>query len=227
MADGREVEDATGRERAVQRSLRAARARAEVRSDRYIQTALAILAETGRTDFTIQELVEKSGTSLRGFYAYFKSKDELMLALVEEVISGAVQQWRRATEDAPPVMALHFVVRMVYGRIINAKGLQLNKALTIFNLYLAQHRPEDRGRVLRPIHELIRDIIEAGAAAGAFREDLPADALAAMFLQTLVGASEFTSLAGQAYAFSADTFFDFLHAGVRRRPDVLIAPAVS
>ena len=218
---------ATGRERAVERSLRAARVRAEERSERYIQTALSILAETGRTDFTVQELVERSGTSLRGFYAYFESKDELMLALVEEVISGAVEQWRRATVELSSVDALHYVVRMVYGRIVNAKSVQLNKALTMFNIYLAQHRPDDRGRVLLPISELIADIIGDGVATGAFRDDVPADALAAMFMQTLVGASEFASLRQHLNTVPADRFFDFLHAGLLRPADALARTAAS
>ena len=35
------------------------------RGDRFIKTAVAILGETGRTDFTVQEVVARSKTSLR------------------------------------------------------------------------------------------------------------------------------------------------------------------
>src|ERR1700740_1985314 len=97
-----ELDDATmaaegsWRERAVERSLRSARAKAVSRSDRFIQTATELLSETGRTDFTAQELVQRSKTSPRSFYQHFGSKDELLLALFEEVIRMATFEWRRA-----------------------------------------------------------------------------------------------------------------------------------
>jgi len=74
--------------------LRTARAKAASRSDRFIQTAVELLSETGRTDFTVQELVERSKTSLRSFYQHFGSKDELLLALFEEVIRVQAADWR-------------------------------------------------------------------------------------------------------------------------------------
>ena len=63
--DSVDLADVTWRERAVERSLRTARAKAVSRSDRFIQAAIEILTETGRTDFTVQELIERSKTSLR------------------------------------------------------------------------------------------------------------------------------------------------------------------
>src|SRR4051794_36824891 len=87
--------DASWRERAVERSLRTARAKAMTRSDRFIQVAMELLSETGRTDFTVQELVERSKTSLRSFYQHFGSKDELLLALFDEVIRISSAEWRR------------------------------------------------------------------------------------------------------------------------------------
>src|SRR4051794_41643141 len=93
------VTDATWRERAVERSLRNARAKAMSRSDRFIEVAMDLLNETGRTDFTVQELVERSKTSLRSFYQHFGSKDELLLALFEEVIRMSSEDWRQLVDE--------------------------------------------------------------------------------------------------------------------------------
>ncbi len=57
---------------------------AESRATRFMRSALAIIGETGRTDFTVLEVVERSKTSLRAFYQHFTTKDELLLALIEE-----------------------------------------------------------------------------------------------------------------------------------------------
>ena len=80
------------RERAVSRSLNAARSRAEQRIQRFLDAAFELIDEKGTTEFTIQEVLDRSKQSLRGFYQYFDGKDELLLALFEETI-------REATED--------------------------------------------------------------------------------------------------------------------------------
>ena len=78
------------RQRAVSRSLHAARSRAEVRVQRFLDAAFELIDEKGSTDFTIQEVIDRSKQSLRGFYQYFDGKDELLLALFEETVSEAI-----------------------------------------------------------------------------------------------------------------------------------------
>src|SRR5207344_1573512 len=71
------------RERAVSRSLHAARSRAERRVQGFLDAAFELIDEKGTTDFTIQEVIDRSKQSLRGFYQYFDGKNELLLALFE------------------------------------------------------------------------------------------------------------------------------------------------
>src|ERR1039458_5626042 len=71
-------------ERTVERSLKAARQRAISRGNTFIAAAVALLRTTGKVDFTVQEVVDRSGMSLRSFYQHFASKDDLLLAVVEE-----------------------------------------------------------------------------------------------------------------------------------------------
>src|SRR3954465_7466038 len=78
------------RERAVSRSLNAARSRAEARVQRFLDAAFELIDEKRSTEFTIQEVVERSKQSLRGFYEYFDGKDELVLALFEETVREAL-----------------------------------------------------------------------------------------------------------------------------------------
>ncbi len=70
-------------ERAVNRSLRAARERAISRGDQFIAAAADLLRTTGKADFTVQEVVDRSGLSLRSFYQHFATKDDLLAAVVE------------------------------------------------------------------------------------------------------------------------------------------------
>ncbi|MGK2852511.1 MAG: TetR/AcrR family transcriptional regulator, partial [Microbacteriaceae bacterium] len=69
-------------------------AEAESRPARFMKSALEILGETGRTDFTVLAVVERSKTSLRSFYQHYSTKDELLLALVDRIMSESAARWR-------------------------------------------------------------------------------------------------------------------------------------
>ncbi|HEX2384681.1 MAG TPA: hypothetical protein VHI95_18705, partial [Acidimicrobiales bacterium] len=57
----------TWREQAVARSLDSARLRAEKRVQRFLDAALELMSAAPDKEFTVQEVVEQSGQSLRSF----------------------------------------------------------------------------------------------------------------------------------------------------------------
>src|SRR6478752_2055885 len=83
---------------------------AEPRERRFMRSALAILGETGRTDFTVLEVVERSKTSLRSFYQHFSTKDELLLALIDRIMTESTHRWREDTDGLDAVPALRQLV---------------------------------------------------------------------------------------------------------------------
>jgi AcrR family transcriptional regulator len=187
--------EASWRERAVERSLRSARAKAVSRSDRFIETATELLSETGRTDFTVQELVERSKTSLRSFYQHFGSKDELLLALFEEVIRFATVEWRKEiAEQDDCVAGLELLVIRLYAQSTDTTMGGMSRALTAYHLQLAESRPEDYARVLSPMKDVIVELVEAGVDSGRFRDDIDAESLAMILMQTLVAAAHMHAL---------------------------------
>jgi AcrR family transcriptional regulator len=189
------ITETTWRERAVERSLRNARAKAMSRSDRFIEVAMELLGETGRTDFTVQELVERSKTSLRSFYQHFGSKDELLLALFEEVIRLSTEEWRRQVEQQPDsVSGLESLVLTMYAQAIDQTMGGVSRALTSYHLQLAESRPSDYARVLTPMKDLIVELVQAGVTSGAFRDDIDPETLAMILMQTLVAAAHMHAL---------------------------------
>ena len=89
------------RQRAVSRSLSAARSRAEQRVQRFLDAAFELIDERGTTEFTIQEVVERAEQSVRGFYQCFDGKDELLLALCEENTRESLEDIREVVEARP------------------------------------------------------------------------------------------------------------------------------
>jgi len=216
-------DDASWRERAVERSLRSARARAVSRSDRFLQAAAELLNETGRTDFTVQELVERAHLSLRSFYQHFASKDELLLALFEEAIGTYVARVReKVARHDDPVEQLRTYVFDLYAtaETTGSDGQLLSRALTVFHLRLAGTNPPDVARALEPQVELACEIIEAGKAAGRFRDDLEPRQLAALLSQMLIGVGHMNVLGTHVTGFQIgpDELFAFCLAGVSPPP---------
>src|SRR5947209_16642975 len=96
------------REQAVARRLDPARARAEDRVQRFLDAALELMNDTEGSDFTVQEVVQKSGQSLRSFYQYFNGKQELLLALFEESVAFTAETLKAYLEEEKrPIDRLH------------------------------------------------------------------------------------------------------------------------
>src|SRR5271154_7275415 len=101
------------RDLAVARSLDSARLRSEGRGQRFLDAGFELLsrAEPGK-EFTVQEVVDRSGQSLRSFYQYFAGKHELLLALFDEAIRSTADRLEElvARQDTPLERLHTFVV---------------------------------------------------------------------------------------------------------------------
>jgi uncharacterized protein (TIGR00369 family) len=158
------------------------------RDARFIKTAVEILGETGRTDFTVQEVVARSKTSLRAFYQHFSSKDELLIALLERTMAQSTQAWRAETAGLDSTAAIKLIIDRISAEPESSTQDSLNRAMNLYNQHLAETRPHDYARVLAPLHELIRDVVLRGITEGVFRANLDVGPAAAIVTQTILGA---------------------------------------
>jgi AcrR family transcriptional regulator len=172
----------------------AVRPNAEERVSRFMKTALAILGETGRTEFTVLEIAERSKTSLRSFYQHFSSKDGLLLALVDKVMTESARQWRADTDGLPGQAALQLLIERVTAPASTSKQDSINRGLTFYNDHLAESLPSEYARVISPLHTLIQDILRRGITEGAFRNGIEAETHSALILQSVLGAMRLRSL---------------------------------
>lgn len=195
----------------------------EPRERRFMKSALAILGETGRTDFTVLEVVERSKTSLRSFYQHFSTKDELLLALIDKIMSESTRKWREDTTGLESTAALRVLVDRICTPAESSTQDRVNRGLTDYNDHLAETLPREYARVLSPLHELIKDIINRGITEGAFRSDLDVDATAALIMQSALGAMRLRVLGAElnGVPIDADHIYDFCISGLFRRDQAL------
>ena len=163
------------RERAVSRSLNAARSRAEERVQRFLDAAFELIDEKGSTEFTIQEVIERSKQSLRGFYEYFDGKDELVLALFEETLREADEDIQRAVDaESDPLARLRaFAIRLHEWcdpeEAPRKHGAHNRRAISEFSLHLSVNHAERVQGALSPQWHLLLELLEAATEAGAIR----------------------------------------------------------
>ena len=193
MARGDDLQagNASGwRQRAVSKSLSAARTRAEKRVQGILDAAFALIDERGTTEFTIQEVVDRSKQSLRGFYQYFEGKDELLFALLEESIRESVEDLRAAVEsESKPLerlraftICLHQWCEPLGTR--RKRGAHNRIPISEFSLLLALKDPERLAAVIAPIPQMLVELLRAAAATGSVRVADPRKA--AMLIQQAV-----------------------------------------
>jgi AcrR family transcriptional regulator len=185
----------TWRELAVARSLDPARARAEERVQRFLDAALELMMqnETGK-DFTVQDVVERSGQSLRSFYQYFAGKHELLLALFEESVRATAEQLQAAVDGVDdPLERLHrFVVEhyLVCRPVPRSRSAKRSgptpAAMAEFGQRLLTEHPREASRAFVPVVSLFEQLLDDAAAAGAIRPGLQHRSVAGVALQAIM-----------------------------------------
>lgn len=180
----------TWQQRTIDRRLSTARARALARSSRFLATALELVEESGKADFTIQTLIDRSNLSLRAFYQHFAGKEELMLALYENVTSQFTEDIRQEVAAADgPMEQLEAFCRGVLSRAESSEAVG-GRVMTIYNLSLEIERPDDFAKVWEPHLKLLTKIITSCARAGLVRTDLSPAQLTTLVNTTLTALAQ-------------------------------------
>ncbi|WP_051194199.1 TetR/AcrR family transcriptional regulator [Nocardia jiangxiensis] len=169
----------------------AARSRAVRRSRvRSIEQAQAIVAAARRllqiegTTLTTQELSKEAGIALQTFYRHFSGKDQLLLAVFEDLIAeraAEVEETARAMPD--PVARLHYYVVRSLRSLQGDDGGSGARFITAEHWRLYQLFPSEMARANQPFADLVEQELRAAARAGLLRPTDPAaDAWLAMKL---------------------------------------------
>ncbi|HEV3450456.1 MAG TPA: TetR/AcrR family transcriptional regulator [Acidimicrobiia bacterium] len=186
-----DVHEPAWRRRAVSRSLHAARSRAEQRVQRFLDAAFELIDEKGTTDFTIQEVIDRSKQSLRGFYQYFDGKDELILALFEDsVLESAADLRDVVATESDPLERLHaFTIRLHEwcepADAPRKRGSHNRRPISEFSVQLALSHPARVKAAMEPISRMLLELVEDADAAKAIHVADPRRA-AALVQQTVM-----------------------------------------
>jgi TetR/AcrR family transcriptional regulator len=155
------------RERALARSLAGARARSVDRLDRLVSAARDLANETGSAGFTVSQVAARAGASLKIFYRYFASKDDLLVALLEEDSRlGAAILRERVDEYTDRDARLGAYLTGVFELLTLPGALGYAGVLIREHRRLSENRPDELAAALAPIIDVFGDELVAGVTEG-------------------------------------------------------------
>jgi AcrR family transcriptional regulator len=214
------------KQRAVERSTRAAKLRAEQRVQRFLDAAQAIITEKGSTDFTVQEVVDRSRQSLRSFYQHFDGKHELLLALFEDALRRATGQIAAAAGAQPtPLAALRTAVQLLF-ELSRPDPHAARPLFTDFAPRLLLTHPAEVRRAHAPLLDLLTALTTTASDAGQLRPGTEPRRAAALTMETTMfvaqasgapagaSADPDTETNGVAHPVTADEIWDFVAHGI-------------
>ena len=208
-------EEPAWKQRAVERSIKTAKLRAAQRVQRFLDAAQAIIIEKGSTDFTVQEVVDRSRQSLRSFYLQFDGKHELLLALFEDALSRSAEQIRAATSGQnDPLEALKVAVTLLF-ESSRPDPTAKRPLFTDFAPRLLVSHPFEVNIAHAPLLALLTELMEAAGEAGELRAGINPKRMAAMTMQTVMFVSQHSGDAedGSSHPITADEVWDFCSHG--------------
>ncbi|MFK0157644.1 TetR/AcrR family transcriptional regulator [Streptomyces sp. NPDC090499] len=208
------TEEPAWKQRAVERSTQAAKRRAEQRVERFLDAAQAIMAEKGTTDFTVQEVVDRSKQSLRSFYQHFDGKHELLLALFEDAMSKSADQLRTiAAEQSAPLDRLRVVVQELFESSRPDPTGRQRPLFSDFALRLLVSHPAEMRVANAPLLTLFTELMQELEDARLLREGFKPKRVAALTMQTVMFNAQ-SSGQDAAHPLTADEIWDYCANGI-------------
>ncbi len=145
---------------------------------RVVHAARRRFLNDGVAGASLRAIAHDAGTSIGMIYYYFPTKDDLFLAVVEEIYVALLENLEGRLARTRPVLER---VRLLYDRLgALAEDEQQVLRLVIREALASPTRLDKLIRRFQRGHlPLLFDLVRDGVAAGVFRDDLPAGLLLA------------------------------------------------
>lgn len=169
--------------------MRAQKTETQLRQEQIVQAALELIGTEGVHALSIVGIAERVGIVPSAFYRHFKSKDDVLEAVLELLrkrLLAIVAQTRKESPEA--VQRLKSLMNR------HARMLSENRAIphVVFSDGIYTGHPERKAKVAQVITGYINkimEIVKEGQEEGTIREDLVPMTVAIMFLGMILPAA--------------------------------------
>jgi AcrR family transcriptional regulator len=162
-------------ERAVERSVAAAKLRSRNDVELLLAAGLKVLQRKGAAEMTIADVLSEARLSTRAFYRHFDSKSALLLALYEHEINlyAARLQQRLDAAGAPRDALVAWIDELLAAATEPRRG---ERTRTMFNWAIPLQRefPAEFAAIRAALTDPLEVVLAAGLADGTFPTTRPA-----------------------------------------------------
>jgi AcrR family transcriptional regulator len=153
--------------RSVDRALEGRRAAYADEVDRLVDASFVLIRDTGRLEPRVGEIVQAAGLSNQAFYRHFRSKDELLVTVLDAGIRQLAGYLRhRMDEAATPVEKIRAWLAGMCEQALNREAAQATRPFALSRARLAELFPEEVASSERELTGMLRDAIARAVECG-------------------------------------------------------------
>lgn len=171
-------------DRAISRTVAARYAAAAAEIDRIIEATYQVIERTGSVDPPMREILREAELSTQVFYRHFRSKDELMLVLLDDGRRRLADYLRhKMTKAGDPIGAIGAWIEGTLAQAANPRAASRTRPFIAHLGHLQEQYPDEHRESVQVLVRLLEEAITAAADAGRLTSDDPhADAMAVYHL---------------------------------------------
>ncbi len=155
----------------------------EVRQAEILKAAGGLFKSQGYVNTTIEAIIQQVGIAKGTFYYYFKSKEDILDAFVNELVDQFCQEYKKIAAD-PEMSAMDKMRAILRGNRLSEQESELTQSL---------HRPENRElhervntAIILRVAPILAQVIEQGKKESVFDVEHPLQTI-----QFLLAGSQF------------------------------------
>ncbi|MEP6574417.1 MAG: TetR/AcrR family transcriptional regulator [Gemmatimonadota bacterium] len=135
-------------------SKRPAPSRKEVTHDRIVETAARAIRRSGYGGTGVADIMKEAGLTHGGFYAHFKSRDEMLAEAADRAGADGLALLVQAAASAPPEQALEAMLRAYLSKQ-HVEGAEWGCAVAALGSEMPRQASKVRRAATRRIKEMI------------------------------------------------------------------------
>lgn len=159
-------------------------------NDKYnaiLQAAIEIISEKGLYSTSISDIVKKAGVAQGTFYLYFRSKNALIPAIAQNLISITLEKSREKTKDRANFMEF---LQTFIDEIYNITDEYKDVIVLVYSGLAIDHSMEIWETIYKPYYEWFEDELKRAIESGEIIGELNVGWTAKMIVNMVENAAE-------------------------------------
>ena len=159
------------------------------RKDQILEAAAHCFAQEGFHATSMADIIKATGLSAGSFYRYYKSKDELIGAIIDRYLASILTDFQNASQtSADPAKAVVFAIKLISKRVDEGAEPFARLLPQVWSEAMRNETIRQRGKkVYASLLEHFSSIIRRAQEQGNLRDDLDPDGTSRVMLGLVQG----------------------------------------